>query len=129
MSELKLALLRGPAGSGKSTLAKAEYVTKGYKHYEADMFFIDEYGVYIYNRNLIKEAHEWCINQTEKELQNGNNVVVSNTFIRLWELIPYQNLAKLYNADVEIQICMKTYKNIHNIPNDIVKRHIENFER
>lgn len=128
MSKLKLVLIRGASGSGKSTLAKTEYVSKGYKHYEADMFFYDDKGIYLYNKNLIKQAHNWCINKTEESLQNGDNVVVSNTFIRLWEIEPYEELAKIYQADLDIIICKNNFNNIHNVPDEIIKRHIETFE-
>ncbi len=55
--ENTLYIVRGIPGSGKSTFAK----TLGGQHYEADMFFIDENGVYNFDFTKIKDAHQWCI--------------------------------------------------------------------
>ena len=56
-----LYLLRGIPGSGKSTLANQF----GDVHFEADMYFINENGEYIFNGADIKKAHQWCQSQVE----------------------------------------------------------------
>lgn len=84
---LKLTLIRGLPGSGKSTLAK----TLDAQHFEADMYFINEKGEYCYNGDKIGEAHEWCQQQVEKALAANQDVVVANTFVRLWEMKAYKN--------------------------------------
>ena len=78
-----LYLLRGLPGSGKSTLANQF----GDTHFEADMYFINENGEYIFNGADIKKAHQWCQSQVELAMiQNhitdgldSSDIIVSNT--------------------------------------------------
>jgi len=125
---MKLVLIRGIPGSGKSTLAKDEYVSKGYKHFEADMYFYDNSGVYKFDHNLIKEAHKWCQNSVSETMSRGQPVVVSNTFVKNWEMSFYKDLAIKHNYEVEVIICRGQYKNIHNVPDEIVTRMESSFE-
>lgn len=73
---MKLTLIRGLPGSGKSTLAK----TLPAVHFEADMYFIADDGVYRYDKAKISDAHEWCRAEVKRALTNKQDVVVSNTF-------------------------------------------------
>jgi len=54
--KIKLTLIRGLPGSGKSTLARKLDAI----HIEADQFFIQQNGVYLFNPKKLKAAHEWC---------------------------------------------------------------------
>ena len=81
---LKLTLIRGLPGSGKSTLAK----TLSARHFEADMYFVNEHGEYLYQADKIGDAHHWCKKMTRKALEQGESVVVSNTFVQRWEIVP-----------------------------------------
>jgi len=109
-----LILIRGISGSGKSTLAKQ---MKGFKHYEADMFFMID-GKYCYEPTKIKEAHAWCQRKTLQALRSGKDVVVSNTFTRLWEMKPYLQMG----YPVQIIEAKGKWKNIHNIPDYVIER-------
>lgn len=51
--------------------------------------FFDVDGVYRYDARRITEAHDWCKRKTREALNQGANVVVSNTFTRLVEMTPY----------------------------------------
>jgi len=106
-----LYLIRGLPGSGKSTLAK----TLSAKHVEADMFFIKD-DQYQFTFSLLGKAHEWCQNQVNYYLSQGYDVVVSNTFIRKWEMTCYEKLAKKHNAELVVKVCRGKYKNRHNVP-------------
>jgi predicted kinase len=86
--EANLVLIRGVPGSGKSTLASTY---KGYAHFEADMYFIRD-GVYAFDPDLLPAAHQWCLQNTRDALDQGTNVVVSNTFLCAWEIKPYIDL-------------------------------------
>ena len=118
-----LILVRGIPGSSKSTFATREYVEPfGYKLLEADMYFIKD-GVYIYDADKISNAHDWCFSETAKALHRGENVIVANTFTKKWELSKYLRLnpSKIYR-------CTGNFKNVHNVPEDVVKRMKERFE-
>ncbi|MFV0447151.1 MAG: ATP-binding protein [Vibrio sp.] len=115
---LTLTLIRGLPGSGKSTLAK----TFEGIHLEADMYFVNQQGEYRYRPEAIGEAHQWCQNQTDYWLQQGKNVIVSNTFVKLWEMSAYETLAKKYHAKLNIIVCRESYGNIHGVREDVIER-------
>ncbi len=98
---LTLTLIRGLPGSGKSTLAK----TLPGVHLEADMFFENAQGEYHYRPELISKAHEWCQQECERVLAQGNSVVVANTFVRHWEMVAYKKLARKYRARLVTKVC------------------------
>jgi predicted kinase len=110
-----LILIRGLPGSGKSTLAQQLKDQKGYRHFEADQYFVDSSGRYHFDATKLNLAHAWCQNRTKAELLKGHSVVVSNTFIRLWELNPYLLLAKKLGVDLNIIECHTNYGTIHSI--------------
>ena len=122
---MKLLLIRGLPGSGKSTFAKTLI---GYDHFEADMYFIQEDGSYKYDSAYIRKAHEWCKQRTYESLAAGRNVVVSNTFIQLWTMKPYVNMADVLNAVLDVKEMSGQYGNIHNVPEDILIRMKEQWE-
>jgi predicted kinase len=111
----KLTLIRGLPGSGKSTLARKQAGL----HLEADMFFIKN-EEYCFDANLLVDAHEWCKNQTEIALQQGQAVVVSNTFIQWWQIEPYVQLAKQYGAKLQLWEARGTYQNVHDVPSEVL---------
>lgn len=119
-----LLLIRGLPGSGKSTLAKKYKKEENYIHIESDMYFIDN-GEYKFDYSKIKEAHEWCQYNTRILLLENKNVVVSNTFIKLWELNPYLKMSK----HIKIITCIGNYGNIHNVPIDVLDRMKNNYEK
>lgn len=113
-----LTLIRGLPGSGKSTLAK----TLPGHHLEADMYFVNPQGEYHFNADHLPAAHLWCQQQTEQLLAAGEDVVVSNTFIRHWELKPYQQLANKYRAKLELIVCSGQYNNIHGVDQATIEK-------
>ncbi len=118
-----LYLIRGLPGSGKSTLAKSLDA----KHVETDMFF-EKKGQYSFQPTLLPRAHKWCRQQVEMYLKSGFDVVVSNTFVQQWEMKPYKELAQKYNVELIIKVCRKNFGNIHNVPEDTIKRMRRNWE-
>ncbi len=113
-----LTLIRGLPGSGKSTLAK----TFNAVHLEADMYFVNSDGVYQYQADKISAAHQWCQEQTEYWLKQGKSVVVSNTFVKRWEMSAYKKLAKKYRTKLNVIVCREQYGNIHGVDNETVER-------
>lgn len=126
-----LYLLRGLPGSGKSTLANQF----GDTHFEADMYFINENGEYIFNGADIKKAHQWCQNQVESAMilnhTTGVNesIVVSNTFTQEWEMEPYFKMAETYGYRIFTLIVESRHKsgNIHNVPEEIIEKMRKRF--
>ena len=111
---LTVTLIRGLPGSGKSTLAqKIEGI-----HLEADMYFVDDDGQYHFDPNKLSDAHRWCQNQSEYWLKQGKSIVVSNTFVRRWEMDAYRKLAKRYKAKLVVKVCRGQFGNVHNVPEE-----------
>lgn len=116
-----LLLIRGLPGSGKSTIAR-KYAERGYRHYEADMFFITSDGQYVFEPKKIKQAHIWCQQMTHRALAHGKNVVVANTFTTRWEVQPYRDIAANVGCGIEIITATGNYKNIHGVPDHAIER-------
>lgn len=126
----KLLLVRGLPGSGKSTYAKSVVDDMGrpYVHVEADMYFVHENGDYIFDPAKLGVAHDWCQLKCAHALERGEDVVVSNTFVKRWELMPYIKMAKVLDADVEIKVMTGTYENVHGCPQEVINRMTDNWE-
>lgn len=137
-----LLIVRGLPGSGKSTFAKSildnsddcALVTKSFNntvythHYEADMFF-ENNGVYNFNKNYISNAHDWCYSNVVKSLLDGNNTIVSNTFVKLWELKKYLDLLNtLPEISLTVVELQTQFKGIHDVPADTIKKMKTNWE-
>lgn len=134
MSKLvTLTLIRGIPGSGKSTLAKQISKATGAKHIETDMYcYVD--GKYCFDPKLHTERHNLARYDVVKNLNAGESVVVSNTFIKKWEVEKYTQLSipAVDRGDVLLQIniltCIGEYKNIHNVPEQVIQRMKDTFE-
>ena len=131
-----LILIRGIPGAGKTTVAKGiramffNQIPAPYPavHLEADQFFLDADGVYTYRRELIGEAHQWCQLSTLQAMKNGRNVIVSNTFTRYSEMLPYLHTAKEYDYKVQIIEVHGEFESVHNVPAETVKRMKDRFQ-
>ena len=88
----ELVLIRGLPGSGKSTMAKVLALV-GYEHYESNMFFLRD-GIYQFDLARVRDANAWCQAMTLSALLDGKRTVVSNAFIGLHELAPYQAMSR-----------------------------------
>ncbi len=106
----RLVLIRGLPGTGKSTRAMG-YVNDGYRHFEADQFFVED-GKYRFDAAKLADAHEWCIRQTREALAAGEFVCVANVFATLEDIKPYTQLS------VDYQIIEADYpgKSVHRVP-------------
>lgn len=117
-----LILLRGVPGSGKSTTAKELFPS--YIHLEADMYWYDKEGNYNFNITKLGNAHAWCELQTEYNMTQGFNVVISNTLTTEKELKPYYELAKKYEYKVVSLIVENRHQgtNVHNVPDETLDK-------
>ena len=122
---MKLTLVRGLPGSGKSTLAKSLDVELTSQHIETDMYWGENYN---FDASKLRQAHQWCLNQTRGFLTHGLDVIVSNTFTTKKELLPYFELAKEYELVPQVVLCQAQYGNIHNVPQQTLDRMKARFE-
>lgn len=120
----KLTIIRGLPGSGKSTLAK----TKECFHVEADMFHIWD-GNYNFHADRVPQAHELCKKLAFDVMEKGNDVVVSNTFTRIAEMEPYIDFARLTGHFVEVIHCNASFGSVHNVPEEVMTKMKERWEK
>src|SRR5438874_846702 len=118
----KLIIVRGLPGSGKTTYAKKLADALNCAHYEADQFFTDANGVYTFDFNKLTEAHDWCYDRVNDELEKDLDVVVSNTFTTLREIDHYVIDGSVRGYDVVIYQMTRYYGSIHDVPMETVQR-------
>lgn len=125
---VKLYLVIGLPGSGKSTFAKAiaqlscwgEVQTT---HRETDEYFVDPHTQeYVFDPDKLGEYHQMCREATKRDLQDGLNVVVSNTMLTKWERKFYFDIARETGANVVICIMRENYGTVHNIPLETIEK-------
>lgn len=114
-----LILIRGIPGSGKSTLANLLASSIENAHvFEADMYFMKD-GKYQFDRDKLRQAHQWCQDSTKLLLlDNDATVIVSNTFTTSKELKPYFALAKEHGIVPSVFLCQNDWGSIHNVPDE-----------
>ena len=125
---MTVTFVRGASGSGKSTFVKRNF--KNIFHLENDYFFYKD-GKYEWNGKLIPNAIKWVENSLRVALANGMDVVISNTFVLKSHLDPLVNLAKSRGAKVDIFRMVGSFKNAHDVPEEIVqsmKNRMEDYE-
>lgn len=123
-----LILVRGISGSGKSTFAKKlkgilETTNHKVVHYETDDYFMNN-GVYKFNPDNVHKYHTENQKRTFNALNNPHIdvVIVSNTFVKLWELKPYMEYALNNNVKVLVYEMAQEFKNIHDVPSEHIER-------
>lgn len=120
MGKAELVLIRGLPGSGKSFKAKN---MDGYVHLEADMY-MEINGQYVYDWSKVSAAHDWCVASARQSLEQGEKVVVANTFTRIWELQRYVDLG----FPVRIIEMTGLWPNIHGVPEEKIELMAANWE-
>lgn len=118
----KFLIIRGLPGSGKSTLARSLAMADGWFHYEADMYFYDKEGNYAFDQNKLGAAHDWCETNVAQRLQDGWNVIVSNTFTTQRELNPYFEIALQLGIIPQVISVHGSFGSIHNLPEEAMDR-------
>ena len=120
-----LYIIRGLPGAGKSTLAKKLAPI----YYSADDYFINPITLeYEFDKDKLKEAHEWCYDKVHKYVRHGFNVAVANTFTRTCEYERYLKLAKQYKYEPVVITIASNFKSIHNVPDNTINAMRDRFE-
>ena len=119
-----LILIRGVSGSGKSSFARRILKENSF-HYEADMYFYNDEGQYIFDPSQLHAAHQWCQDSVKVIMATvREDIVVSNTFTTEKELKPYLDLANEYGYTVTIVVVenRNNTESIHDVPQEIRQR-------
>ena len=105
---MKAAFIRGLPGSGKTTYADKIINARSAEgrhtfHYESDMFFTSDSGVYTFNASLLLQAH--------------------NSFIRRKDIQPYLNkCAETPNTEFRILRINTQYQSVHDVPESTMEK-------
>lgn len=111
-----LLLIRGLPGSGKSTLAK-ELKKTGRAHFETDQFFYKR-GKYVFDVKRLPEAHAWCLDLATRAMNEGQPVVISNTFVHKNTMKQYLHL----NPTAIILEMGGTWQNTHGVTVEVIAK-------
>ena len=126
-SKKTLYIIRGIPGSGKSTLAKTLASEKQIDYFEADMYFTNEEGEYVFDSTKLQRAHDWCFDRVLRRLLLDQSVIVSNTFTRWREMREYVESAQENGFNVEVITCLGDFGSVHGVPESIMERMRERF--
>lgn len=102
-------LVRGIPGSGKSTVAYTlKEILESVGKRDVGVFSTDNYwyrndpSVYAWNPDEIGTAHKWNQSQVEMAINDGKHVIVDNTNLDGFALMPYFDMVVKYDLDVII---------------------------
>jgi len=133
-------VIRGLAGSGKSTIVRQlESLYPGSVCCSADKFFLNpQTGEYQFDRSQLAEAHKWCQSKAEEACrQRVNIVIVDNTNVKKWEMVPYFKLADKYRYSVVVveprtpwrfNIDELARRNKHGVDRFILSKKVKDWE-
>ena len=125
---MSLILIRGLPGSGKTTLAKKlEKTHPNAVHLEADMYFMKD-GKYEFNAAILPYAHKWCADSARIFMDNGKDVIVSNTFSTNKEMKPYVEHAQKLKIDIKVYRMKSFFGSIHDVPEETIEKMRKRFE-
>ena len=121
-------IVRGVPGSGKTTFAQVLGAECGAYYWEADMWMTDLDGNYAFDGSRLKKCHAYCFEAVSYDVSKRRDVIVSNTFIRKWEMENYLELAKANGYRVMVWRMMNRFDNVHGVPVDRVETMLANME-
>lgn len=92
------------------------------------MFFLDKNNNYHFDHRKLGAAHKDCFNKIETALANDQVAIVSNTFVDTKSVRKYRRLGERYNAEITIYRCTGNFKNVHDVPDEVIEDMRKNFE-
>ena len=117
-------LVRGCPGTGKTTFCS--YAFPGMFHIENDMWHMHD-GKYDFDVRNQNKAISWCLDMCRNALNQGMDVVVSNTFTKIGYIEAYKRIASEYEAEFKVFRMRGEYENIHHVPENVLKNMKEKF--
>ena len=90
--------------------------------------YFERSGEYLFDCTKLGAAHNWCQSTTQTLLNQGNKVVVSNTFTTYREMGPYVKYAKQNGIGLTLITMTKEYGSIHSVPEETMIKMRERFE-
>uniref|UniRef100_A0A1I8NVI5 NEDD4-binding protein 2-like 1 n=1 Tax=Stomoxys calcitrans TaxID=35570 RepID=A0A1I8NVI5_STOCA len=144
-----LILMRGPPGVGKTYTAHEIVKTfvdlqSPFDHIEDFIFSADDYfynskGVYRYNVKYLSEAHEFNQNRVREKAMSGfSPIIVDNTNLKLWEMMPYVKYAVQNGYTIEIVEPKPSWskcagklaqRNIHGVAAEKIRTMMDKYEK
>ncbi|XP_063826632.1 uncharacterized protein LOC135076105 [Ostrinia nubilalis] len=139
-----LILMRGAPGSGKTYLAKTiveMLIGVTYEDLCRHIFSTDDFfmirGKYVFNKNLLTDAHAWNQGRAEAAMTQGlSPIIIDNTNIEIWEMEPYARNAVLNGYIIEVVEPTTDWAkkpnrlvkiNTHQVPYNTIKRMIDHY--
>ena len=129
-----LFLITGAAGAGKSTLAqKIQDNANGLIEPISEICEADEFwyilgkGKYAFNPKLLWKAHKWCQDNAKEVMEEGANLIVSNTNIKPSDRRPYFDMAREYGYKVVFIHLTTQFQNQHGVPEKSVEHMRNNY--
>lgn len=132
----KLAIImRGIPGSGKSTVANMISEKMNGVIHSTDSYSISESGVYNFNVDDLEMNHAKNQEAFKASLEKGVPVVIcDNTNTQKWEMGKYVKSAEeagywvVYITMPQPSLQVAVERNIHDVPEPVIKGMIENWE-
>ncbi len=122
----KLTLIRGLPDSEKNDLGIA-VSSESVRHLMTDQYFEGPNG-FVFRPRELHRAHDLTQELCRKSLQEGYDVVVTNTFTQVWEIAPYARIARDLGVELQVLVATKPGRNIREIPERTLKSMRERWE-
>ncbi|CAG0901628.1 unnamed protein product [Cyprideis torosa] len=134
-----LTLMRGPPGCGKTRLARRiKSLRSGQTSLiSADDFFVSDDGVYTFQLEAKRKAHEWAICQaSEVVISRGPHLIIDNTNMRVKEFLRFLRMGVECGYEVElVEPCAPDWNpsrlsriSVHEVSAEKIARMIQLFE-
>ncbi|XP_053564436.1 NEDD4-binding protein 2-like 1 [Bombina bombina] len=132
-------LLRGLPGSGKTSLArKLKQDFPSALVFSTDDYFIMDDGCYLFDQDLLHDAHKWNQKRARKAMRRGNTpIIIDNTNVQAWEMKPYVAMALENHYQViflepdtrwKFNVRELTRRNSHGVPKEKIQRMKDVYE-